>query len=119
MGAAGAEAAAEAAGPVGPATSRGQAAGESLEMVLSSPLFGVGRCQSLRREGRIPCEALHRRSRPLRRSRRAPVDPLQRLEHSPGVGTAPVPPRRSARPSRWNVTDRIVAEAGIARAGDE
>src|SRR5262249_50869078 len=34
MGAAGAEAAAEAGGPVGPATSRGQAAGESLEMVL-------------------------------------------------------------------------------------
>ena len=31
-------------------------------------------------------------------------------------GQPPVTPRRFARPSRWNVTDRIVAKAGIARA---
>ena len=33
----------------------GQAAAESLEMVLSSPMFGVGRCQPLRRKARTPC----------------------------------------------------------------
>ena len=61
-------------------------------------MFGVGRCKSLRRKGRISCQSRHHRLRPLRRCRRAPVNPLRRLEHSPGVGTAPrhSPPFRLA-----------------------
>src|SRR5262249_55566618 len=94
VGAAGGEAAAEAGGQVGPATSRGEAAGASLAMVLTSPLFGVGRrWGSPGREGRIPGE-----SRPPVFAPLPPARPPRRVAPTPaGPRDSPPPPPAAPR----------------------